>query len=113
MDITLLECPTWGEKQKKGDKRVLLDVIQAVKAEKSNHKGRVLVMSRLFTHQSVFLHSVSTCIQCQSFSTNNQYCGHVGVMNNLIINNIDKFQSSNWYKNMFNSFGFIPKVMSF
>eukprot|EP00105_Crassostrea_gigas_P001765 XP_011414057.1 PREDICTED: receptor-type tyrosine-protein phosphatase epsilon-like [Crassostrea gigas] len=46
MDITLLECPTWGEKQKKGDKRVLLDVIQAVKAEKSNHKGRVLVMSR-------------------------------------------------------------------
>uniref|UniRef100_A0A8W8NVN9 protein-tyrosine-phosphatase n=1 Tax=Magallana gigas TaxID=29159 RepID=A0A8W8NVN9_MAGGI len=46
MDITLLECPTWGERLKRGDKRVLLDVVKAVKTEKSDHKGRVLVMSR-------------------------------------------------------------------
>lgn len=46
MDITLLECPNWGERLKKGDKRVLLDVVKAVKTEKSDHKGRVLVMSR-------------------------------------------------------------------
>lgn len=46
MDVTLLECPTWGKRQKKGDKRVLLDVIKAVKTERSDHKGRVLVLSR-------------------------------------------------------------------
>lgn len=46
MDITLLECPTWRERQKQGDKRVLLDVVKAVKTEKSDHKGRVLVLSR-------------------------------------------------------------------
>lgn len=46
MDITLLECPTWGERLKKGDKRVLLDVVKAVKTEKSDQKGRVLVLSR-------------------------------------------------------------------
>uniref|UniRef100_K1RGD7 Receptor-type tyrosine-protein phosphatase U n=1 Tax=Magallana gigas TaxID=29159 RepID=K1RGD7_MAGGI len=46
MDITLLECPTWSERLKKGDKRVLLDVVKAVKTEKSDQKGRVLVLSR-------------------------------------------------------------------
>lgn len=46
MDVTLLECPTWGKRQKKGDKRVLLDVIKAVKTERSDHNGRVLVLSR-------------------------------------------------------------------
>ncbi|XP_052694681.1 receptor-type tyrosine-protein phosphatase epsilon-like [Crassostrea angulata] len=46
MDITLLECPTWGERLKRGDKRVLLDVVKAVKTEKSDQKGRVLVLSR-------------------------------------------------------------------
>uniref|UniRef100_A0A8W8NR64 Receptor-type tyrosine-protein phosphatase T n=1 Tax=Magallana gigas TaxID=29159 RepID=A0A8W8NR64_MAGGI len=46
MDITLLECPTWGERLKKGDKRILLDVVKAVKTEKSDQKGRVLVLSR-------------------------------------------------------------------
>lgn len=46
MDITLLECPTWGEGQNKGNTRVLLDVIKAVKTEKSDHEGRVLVLSR-------------------------------------------------------------------
>lgn len=46
MDITVLECPTWREKQRTSDKRVLLDVIKAVKAEKTNKNGRVLVLSR-------------------------------------------------------------------
>lgn len=46
MDITLLECPTWGEKQKHGDKRILLDIIKAVKTENADQKGRVLVLSR-------------------------------------------------------------------
>lgn len=46
MDITLLECPTWGERQKQGDKRVLLDVIKAVKSMNSDQKGRVIVLSR-------------------------------------------------------------------
>nr|XP_034321714.1 receptor-type tyrosine-protein phosphatase alpha-like [Crassostrea gigas] len=45
MDITLLECPTWGERLKRGDKRVLLDVVKAVKTENSNNNGRVLVLS--------------------------------------------------------------------
>ncbi|XP_065938486.1 receptor-type tyrosine-protein phosphatase alpha [Magallana gigas] len=45
MDITVLECPKWGEKQKASDKRILLDVIKAVKTEKTNAKGRVLVLS--------------------------------------------------------------------
>nr|XP_034319444.1 receptor-type tyrosine-protein phosphatase alpha-like [Crassostrea gigas] len=45
MDITVLECPKWREKQKTSDKRILLDVIKAVKTEKTNEKGRVLVLS--------------------------------------------------------------------
>uniref|UniRef100_A0A8W8NYM2 protein-tyrosine-phosphatase n=1 Tax=Magallana gigas TaxID=29159 RepID=A0A8W8NYM2_MAGGI len=45
MDITVLECPKWREKQKTSDKRILLDVIKAVKTEKTNEKGRILVLS--------------------------------------------------------------------
>lgn len=46
MDITILECPKWREKQKNSDKRILLDATKAVKTEKTNEKGRVLVLSR-------------------------------------------------------------------
>lgn len=34
MNITVLECPTWREKQSTSDKKVILDVIKAVKTEK-------------------------------------------------------------------------------
>nr|XP_022305063.1 receptor-type tyrosine-protein phosphatase epsilon-like [Crassostrea virginica] len=43
--ITVLECPTWRERQSTADKRVLLDVIKEVKTEKTYQEGRVLVLS--------------------------------------------------------------------
>ncbi|XP_078329582.1 receptor-type tyrosine-protein phosphatase epsilon-like [Crassostrea virginica] len=43
--ITVLECPTWKERQSTADKRVLLDVIKEVKTEKTYQEGRVLVLS--------------------------------------------------------------------
>ena len=46
MRITVLECPTWKERQSTADKRVLLDVIKEVKTEKINTEGRILVLSR-------------------------------------------------------------------
>nr|XP_022311762.1 receptor-type tyrosine-protein phosphatase epsilon-like isoform X1 [Crassostrea virginica] len=45
MRITVLECPTWKERQSTADKRVLLDVIKEVKTEKINTEGRILVLS--------------------------------------------------------------------
>ena len=44
--ITVLECPTWRERQSTADKRVLLDVIKEVKTEKTYQEGRILVQSR-------------------------------------------------------------------
>lgn len=46
MDVTVFECPPWRKKQTTSDKRILLDVIKAVKTEKTNGKGRILVLSR-------------------------------------------------------------------
>nr|XP_022311638.1 receptor-type tyrosine-protein phosphatase epsilon-like [Crassostrea virginica] len=43
--ITLLECPTWGEKQSTADKGVLLDVIKEVKTEKKYQEGKIVVLS--------------------------------------------------------------------
>nr|XP_022311639.1 receptor-type tyrosine-protein phosphatase alpha-like [Crassostrea virginica] len=43
--ITVLECPTWRERQSTVDKRVLLDVIKEVKTEKTYQEGRILVQS--------------------------------------------------------------------
>nr|XP_022306098.1 receptor-type tyrosine-protein phosphatase alpha-like isoform X1 [Crassostrea virginica] len=43
--ITVLECPTWRERQSTADKRVLLDVIKEVKTEKTYQEGRILVQS--------------------------------------------------------------------
>nr|XP_022306102.1 receptor-type tyrosine-protein phosphatase epsilon-like [Crassostrea virginica] len=43
--ITVLECPTWSERQSTADKRVLLDVIKEVKTEKTYQEGRILVQS--------------------------------------------------------------------
>nr|XP_022311632.1 receptor-type tyrosine-protein phosphatase epsilon-like [Crassostrea virginica] len=43
--ITVLECPTWIERQSTADKRVLLDVIKEVKTEKTSQEGRILVLS--------------------------------------------------------------------
>nr|XP_022305530.1 receptor-type tyrosine-protein phosphatase epsilon-like isoform X2 [Crassostrea virginica] len=45
MRITVLECPTWKDRQSTADKRVLLDVIKEVKTEKINTEGRILVLS--------------------------------------------------------------------
>ena len=44
--ITVLECPTWRERQSTADKRALLDVIKDVKTEKTHQEGRILVLSR-------------------------------------------------------------------
>lgn len=46
MNITVIECPTWKEGKETADKRVLLDVIKAVKTEKSDQDGRIIVLSR-------------------------------------------------------------------
>lgn len=46
MNITVIECPTWREGKWTADKRVLLDVIKAVKTEKSDQEGRIIVLSR-------------------------------------------------------------------
>ncbi|XP_078329583.1 receptor-type tyrosine-protein phosphatase alpha-like [Crassostrea virginica] len=43
--ITVLECPTWRERQSTADKRALLDVIKEVKTEKTYQEGRILVLS--------------------------------------------------------------------
>lgn len=40
MDISVFECPTWREKQKTSDKRIILVVIKSVKTEKTNTKGK-------------------------------------------------------------------------
>nr|XP_022305535.1 receptor-type tyrosine-protein phosphatase alpha-like isoform X2 [Crassostrea virginica] len=45
MRITVLECPTWKERQSTADKRVLLDAIKEVKTQKINTEGRILVLS--------------------------------------------------------------------
>lgn len=44
--ITVIDCPTWEEGKGTTDKRVLLDVIKAVKTEKSDQEGRIIVLSR-------------------------------------------------------------------
>lgn len=46
INITVVECPTWKEGKGTTDKRVLLDVIKAVKTEKSDQEGRIIVLSR-------------------------------------------------------------------
>lgn len=46
MDITVLDCPTWREKQRTFDNKIVLDVIKAVKTEKPNDHGQILVLSR-------------------------------------------------------------------
>lgn len=46
INITVIECPTWREGKETADKRVLLDVIKAVKTEKSEQEGRIIVLSR-------------------------------------------------------------------
>uniref|UniRef100_K1PK35 Receptor-type tyrosine-protein phosphatase U n=1 Tax=Magallana gigas TaxID=29159 RepID=K1PK35_MAGGI len=43
--ITVIDCPTWEEGKGTTDKRVLLDVIKAVKTEKSDQEGRIIVLS--------------------------------------------------------------------
>uniref|UniRef100_A0A8W8NU22 Receptor-type tyrosine-protein phosphatase kappa n=1 Tax=Magallana gigas TaxID=29159 RepID=A0A8W8NU22_MAGGI len=45
INITVVECPTWKEGKGTTDKRVLLDVIKAVKTEKSDQEGRIIVLS--------------------------------------------------------------------
>ncbi|XP_065938479.1 receptor-type tyrosine-protein phosphatase epsilon isoform X4 [Magallana gigas] len=43
--ITVIDCPTWEEGKGTTDKRVLLDVIKAVKTEKSDQEGCIIVLS--------------------------------------------------------------------
>uniref|UniRef100_A0A8W8NTJ8 Receptor-type tyrosine-protein phosphatase kappa n=1 Tax=Magallana gigas TaxID=29159 RepID=A0A8W8NTJ8_MAGGI len=45
INITVIQCPTWREGKETADKRVLLDVIKAVKTEKSDQEGRIIVLS--------------------------------------------------------------------
>ncbi|XP_078327619.1 receptor-type tyrosine-protein phosphatase alpha-like [Crassostrea virginica] len=43
--ITVLECPSWNSEQLTVDKRVLLDVINEVKTEKTYQEGRIIILS--------------------------------------------------------------------
>ncbi|XP_078327505.1 receptor-type tyrosine-protein phosphatase epsilon-like [Crassostrea virginica] len=45
MGITVFECPSWNDGQLTVDKRVLLDVINEVKTEKTYQEGRIIILS--------------------------------------------------------------------
>ena len=49
MGITVFECPSWNSGQLTVDKRVLLDVINEVKTEKTYQEGRIIILSRYCT----------------------------------------------------------------
>ena len=49
MGIVVFECPSWNIEQLTVDKRVLLDVINEVKTEKTYQEGRIIILSRYCT----------------------------------------------------------------